>query len=147
MSRHRALVALVVLLAGAPAALAAQRSPFGRAPPDRERATLGAAFVRGHPLGLAGLLHAGLIVRPPEPDSALAGPPARAYLLRLAAASGLDESRLRPQTFALEGSFVLEQGTWIVRAGDRALASRYHLRWRRAGSGWQVVLLRWTRFR
>jgi hypothetical protein len=116
-------------------------------PPDQERISLGAAFVGGNPRGLAGLLHAHLIVQPPSPDSALGGVEARTYLTALAAATRLDESRFWPERVTPEGQFALEQGSWVVRAGDRVLRSVYHLRWRRAGAGWQIVLLRWTRFR
>ena len=72
---------------------------------------------------------------------------AAAYLTGLATHSSLSSSELSPRTFTPEGPFLLEQGTWIVRAGDRVLGSRYHLRWRRVEAGWKVVLLRWGRFR
>ncbi|HYC33547.1 MAG TPA: hypothetical protein VEB59_14760 [Gemmatimonadales bacterium] len=121
----------------------AERSP---PPPTEERYALGAAFVGGNPRGLAEVLHPELVVQPPSPDSALQGA-AAAYLTDLAAHSRLAASELSPQAFSPEGTFLLEQGTWIVRSGDRVLGSRYHLRWRRVGEGWKVVLLRWSRFR
>ena len=100
--------------------------------PLRERYDLGAAFVGGNPRGLAEVLQ---------------GAAAAAYLTELAAHSNLSTSELSPQTFSPEGTFLLEQGTWIVRSGDRMLGSRYHLRWRRVDQGWKVVLLRWSLFR
>jgi hypothetical protein len=72
---------------------------------------------------------------------------AAAYLTTLALHTRVQESRLDPRGFDPEGPFVLERGSWTVRTGDRVLSSRYQLRWRRAESGWQVMLWRWTPFR
>lgn len=126
-SAAAAALRLSAWLAGAAAPGEAQRVA---SPPSEERIALGAAFIGGNPRGLPALLHAGLIVQPPAPDTALSGKDANAYLMSLAVHTRLDESRLWPQAVTPEGPFLLEQGTWSVRAGDRVLASRYHLRWR-----------------
>lgn len=115
--------------------------------PDRERVALGASFTGQGPGDLPALLHADVIVQPPEPDSARRGSEAAAYLARLASHTAVTESRLEPSAAVREGVFLFEQGTWLMRSGDLWLRSRYALRWRRAGDGWQVVLWRWTLFR
>jgi len=139
---------LIALLVGCVGGAGAQRDPSGVvAPPTAERSELGAAFVGGKTHGLSGLLHADFLVQPPEPDSALRGSAAVAYLTGLAAHTQVNESRLEPQAFNPEGLFLLEQGTWVLRAGEQVLGSRYHLRWRRSPAGWKVVLWRWTAFR
>jgi hypothetical protein len=146
-SHRGACLLIALILVGVPGA-EAQRHPSGVvAPPTAERSALGAVFVGGNASGLRALLHADLVVQPPSPDSALRGPAGAAYLTGLAAHTRVTESRLEPQVFFPEGPFLLEQGTWVVRAGERVLGSRYHLRWRRTPAGWKVVLWRWTRFR
>lgn len=112
-----------------------------------ERTALGAAFVGGRASGLEQLLHPDLIVQPPDPDSARRGAGAIRYLTGLAVHTQVTESRLWPQAVNPEGTFLLEQGTWVLQAGVRAMRSRYHLRWRNTRSGWKVVLWRWTAFR
>jgi hypothetical protein len=145
--RYRAGV-LIGFVAGAAACGESPRHSASVDPaPAGERIALAAAFVGGNPRGLRPLLHPDLVVQPPRPDSALRGAPAATYLTTLAAHTRVDESRLEPRAFAPEGPFVLEQGTWVMRTGDRVLGSRYHLRWRRGGARWQVVLWRWTAFR
>ena len=125
----------------------AQRHPSRAASPTAERSELGAAFLGGKAQGLSTLLHADVVVQPPSPDSSLRGAAAAAYLTGLAAHTRLTESRLEPQAVTPEGPFLLEQGTWVVQAGERVFGSQYHLRWRRTPAGWKVVLWRWTRFR
>lgn len=115
--------------------------------PDQERVTLGASFVGGDTSRLRGLLHSDLVVQPPAPDSALGGTAAIQYLLRLAANTSVAESRLRTGALAREGSFLFEQGLWLLREGDQALQAGYTLRWRETPDGWQVVLWRWNPFR
>jgi hypothetical protein len=145
--QHQVGLLIAVILIGVSDA-EAQRHPSGvAAPPTSERIALGAAFLGGNARGLRALLHADLVVQPPAPDSALRGSAAAAYLTDLTAHTRLTESRLEPQAFIPEGLFLLEQGTWVVRAGERVLGSRYHLRWRRTPAGWKVVLWRWTTFR
>ena len=140
------LLITLILVGGSGAE--AQRHPSGvAAPPTAERSALGAAFLGGNARGLSALLHADLVVQPPAPDSALRGSAAAAYLTGLAAHTRLTESRLEPEAFIPEGFFLLQQATWVVRAGERVLGSRYHLRWRRTPAGWKVVLWRWTTFR
>ena len=145
--QHQIGLLIAMLLVGVSGA-EAQRHPSGVvAPPTAERSALGAAFVGGTADGLRALLHADLVVQPPSPDRALRGSAAAAYLTALAAHTRVTESRLEPQAFIPEGVFLLEQGTWVVRAGERVLGSRYHLRWRRTPVGWKVALWRWTTFR
>ena len=88
-----------------------------------------------------------MVVQPPSPDSAVQGAAAIEYLVGLAAHTQVRGSRLEPQAISPEGVFLLEQGTWVLLAGEQAVGSRYHLRWRHTPSGWKVVLWRWTRFR
>jgi hypothetical protein len=114
---------------------------------QRARVALGASFVGGRASGLRALLHTGVIVQPPEPDSALRGGEAAQYLERLARSSEVTRSELLPVSVGREGGFLLERGAWHLESGDRTFASRYVLRWREASEGWQVVLWRWTRFR
>jgi hypothetical protein len=102
--------------------------------------------VGGHASGLRRLLHADLIVQPPEPDSAVGGPGAVAYLELIARETVVERSELVPETVSREGGFILERGTWVLDA-DAPLRSRYTIRWRRAAGDWQVVLWRWTLFR
>jgi hypothetical protein len=111
-----------------------------------DHTALGASFVSGDSAGLRRLLHADLIVQPPEPDSARQGEDAIAYLLALATQTTVLESRLEPRAVAPEGPFAFEQGTWLLRSGDRVLRSQYTLRWRATPEGWRVVLWRWGRF-
>jgi hypothetical protein len=117
------------------------------APLAAARVALGASFVGGRASGLRALLHADLIVQPPEPDSAHRGAAAADYLERLARESEVARSELVPTAMAREGDFLLERGTWFLESGGRTLRSRYTLRWREASQGWQVVLWRWTLFR
>lgn len=123
----------------------------GSAPRGRDlepaRVALGASFVGGRAAGLRKLLHADLIVQPPEPDSALRGSVATDYLVRLARVSDLTRSELTPTALSREGGFVLERGTWFLEAGERTFRSRYTMRWRESPAGWTVVLWRWTLFR
>jgi len=126
------------------------RQPPARTPTDapmEEHTALGASFVSGDSAALRRLLHADLIVQPPEPDTARQGDAAIAYLLDLAAQTTVSESRLEPRAVAPEGPFAFEQGTWMLRSGDRRLRSPYTLRWRATPEGWRVVLWRWGRFR
>jgi hypothetical protein len=111
-----------------------------------EHTMLGASFVSGDSAALRRLLHADLIVQPPAPDSARQGPPAIQYLLNLAAQTAVSESRLVPHGVVPEGPFAFEQGTWLLRSGDRRLRGPYTLRWRATPEGWRVVLWRWGRF-
>jgi hypothetical protein len=113
----------------------------------RERVALGASFVGGRATGLRELLHADLIVQPPAPDTPLRGGAAALYLERLARESRVTRSELLPVSLSREGVFLLERGGWHLESGDRALASRYLIRWRESPAGWKVVLWRWTLFR
>ena len=124
-----------------------QRPPASGDPPTEEHAALGASFVSGDSASLRRLLHPALVVQPPPPDSARGGDVAIAYLLDLAAQTRVSESRLEPRAVAPEGPFAFEQGTWLLRSGDRSLRSPYTLRWRATPEGWRVVLWRWGRFR
>lgn len=112
-----------------------------------EHELLGGSFIGGDSVALRQLLHPDVIVQPPEPDSAKQGEPAIAYLIGLASATRVDDSRLEPRTLVPEGPFAFEQGVWYLRMGDRQLRSPYALRWRRVEDGWQVVLWRWGPFR
>lgn len=113
---------------------------------SRARVALGGGFVGGLASGLRARLDSGLIVQPPEPDSALRGAAAVAYLERLARATDVSHSELLPGRISEEGGFLLEHGTWILESG-RQYHSRYTIRWRDSPTGWRVVLWRWTRFR
>ncbi len=112
-----------------------------------EHAALGGSFVSGDSAVLRRLLHPDIIVQPPPPDSARGGNAAIAYLLELAAQTRVVESRLEPRAITPEGPFTFEQGTWLLRIGERGLRSPYTLRWRDTPEGWRVVLWRWGRFR
>jgi hypothetical protein len=113
---------------------------------NRARVALGAGFVGGRASGLRALLDPNLIVQPAEPDSALRGGAAVAYLERLARETNVGQSELLPGRISEEGGFLLENGTWILESG-RQYRSRYTIRWRDSPAGWRVVLWRWTRFR
>ncbi len=148
---HRA-AALAVLLACSTSAesdLPASRAAGLPEFPGGERAALAASFVGGGgDLGaFERLLHDSLIVQPPAPDSAVQGADAIRYLTDLAAQTKTAESRLTPAALTPEGPFVFEQGTWMLRAGERLLHGQYTMRWRMTPHGWKVVLWRWSRFR
>jgi hypothetical protein len=112
-----------------------------------EHETLAGSFVSGDSAALRSLLHPDFIVQPPQPDSAAQGESAITYLLGLAAATTVDDSRLEPRALVPEGPFAFEQGVWHLRMGDRRLRSPYALRWRNTADGWKVVLWRWGPFR
>jgi hypothetical protein len=114
--------------------------------PMEEHTALGAAFVSGDSGALRRLLHPDLIVQPPVPDSAQQGNAAIEYLLELAAHTAASESRLEPSAVVPEGPFVFEQGSWLLRSGDRRVRGAYTLRWRATPEGWRVVLWRWGVF-
>ena len=115
--------------------------------PHEEHAVLARSFATGDSAALGTLLHANLVVQPPDPDSARQGEAARAYVLQLAANTKVTDSRLHPRMVVPEGPFALEQGTWEFRVGDQRYHGPYMLRWRTTPSGWRVVLWRWGRFR
>ena len=121
------------------------QGPTG-APPG-ERAALSATFVSNDSAALRRLLDPQLIVQPPSPDTARAGAGAVEYLLGLAAATSVSDSRLEPHASVPEGPFVFEQGAWLLRTGNRLLRAPYSLRWRVTPEGRRVVLLRWGVFR
>jgi hypothetical protein len=79
------------------------------------RGALGASFVGGHASGLRDLLHAGLIVQPPEPDSALRGAAAAEYLEQLARQSAVTRSELLPASVAREGGALAMDPLPLVR--------------------------------
>jgi len=112
-----------------------------------EHETLAGSFVSRDSAALRRLLNPDFVVQPPPPDSAQQGESAIAYLLGLAAATSVDESRLEPRALVPEGPFAFEQGVWHLRMGDRRLRSPYALRWRSTPDGWKVVLWRWGPFR
>ena len=112
-----------------------------------EHETLAGSFVSGDSAALRRLFHPHFVVQPPQPDSATQGESAIAYVLGLAAATSVDESRLEPRALVPEGPFAFEQGVWHLRTGDRRLRSPYALRWRNTADGWKVVLWRWGPFR
>jgi hypothetical protein len=114
--------------------------------PDEERTALAASFVGQHLGALDRLLHDSVLIQPPPPDSAVQGPGAISYLKELADNTLARESWLSPMSIVPEGPFLLEQGQWLLRIGDRHLRGSYTLRWRRGALGWQVVLWRWSRF-
>jgi hypothetical protein len=109
------------------------------------RTELAASFIGGRARGLRRLLHADLIVQPPEPDTALRAQPAVDYLERLARVTVVRHSELLPAEISREGDFLLERGTWILESG-RWYRARYMIRWTETPAGWQVLLWRWTRF-
>jgi hypothetical protein len=113
---------------------------------DPVRVELAASFVGGEAKGLRRLLHADLIVQPPEPDTSLRAEAAADYLERLARGTVVRRSELLPADISREGSFLLERGTWVLESGRR-YQSRYMIRWTEAATGWKVVLWRWSRFR
>jgi hypothetical protein len=113
---------------------------------DQVRIELAASFVGSQAKGLRRLLHADLIVQPPEPDTSLRAKPAADYLERLAQETEVRHSELVPADISKEGNFLLERGTWILESG-RWYQSRYMIRWTETPDGWKVVLWRWTRFR
>jgi hypothetical protein len=115
--------------------------------PMGEHTVLAASFVSNDSAALRRLLDSQLIVQPPSPDSAQRGAAAVDYLLGLAAETSVSESRLEPRQLAPEGPFLFEQGTWLLRDGDRTLRAPYTLRWRATPEGWRVVLWRWGPFR
>jgi hypothetical protein len=112
-----------------------------------EHETLAGSFISGDSAALRRLLHPDFVVQPPQPDSAARGESAITYLLGLAAATSVDDSRLEPRALVPEGPFAFEQGVWHLRMGDRRLRSPYALRWRNTADGWKVVLWRWGPFR
>ena len=146
----RPLPMMMALVACSGSAESGRRPLRPAIPPDlpqAERTALGASFV-GHDVGPLGrLLHDSVIVQPPAPDSARQGAAAIRYLTNLAAHTAAAESRLRPSAVTPEGPFVFEQGTWVLRVGDRSRLGQYTLRWRRTPTGWKVVLWRWSTFR
>jgi hypothetical protein len=113
---------------------------------DRVRLELAASFLGGQARGLRRLLHADLIVQPPEPDSSLRAEAAADYLEGLARRTAVRRSELLPADVWKEGTFLLERGTWILESG-RGYHSQYMIRWTEAPTGWKVVLWRWSRFR
>lgn len=120
------------------------------APPDfpqGERTALAAGFAGHGSRALAGLLHDSIIVQPPSPESGMQGAVAIRYVSDLATHTQVTESRLTPNAVTAEGPFVFEQGTWVLRVGDRPLTGQYTLRWRQTPAGWKVVLWRWSSFR
>jgi hypothetical protein len=125
-------------------------SPAHSADPEGDlaqvRVALGASFTGAGGGGLRDLLDSDPIVQPPEPDSAVRGAEAAAYLERLARHTQVSYSELRPTAISQEGDFLLERGTWFLES-DRTFRSRYTIRWRETPAGWKVVLWRWTSFR
>ena len=115
--------------------------------PHGERVALAASFVGRRSDVLGRLLHDSVIVQPPLPDSARQGTAAIRYVRDLAVNTQVAESRLTPSAITAEGPFVLEQGIWMLRVGDRPLTGHYTLRWRQTPAGWKVVLWRWSTFR
>jgi hypothetical protein len=113
---------------------------------DPVRTELAASFLGGQAKGLRRLLHADLIVQPPEPDTSLRTAAAADYVELLARKTVVRRSELLPADISKEGNFLLERGTWILESG-RAYQSRYMIRWTETPSGWKVVLWRWSRFR
>jgi hypothetical protein len=111
-----------------------------------EHETLAGSFVSRDSAALRRLLDPDFVVQPPQPDSAAQGESAITYLLGLAAATSVDDSRLEPRAVVPEGPFAFEQGVWHLRMGDRQLRSPYALRWRSTADGWKVVLWRWGPF-
>jgi hypothetical protein len=109
--------------------------------------TLAGSFVSGDSATLRRLLHPDLIVQPPSPDSAQQGAAAIEYLLKLAVASEVQESRLESQMLVPEGQFAFDRGVWLLKSGNRVLRSPYTIRWRAVPYGWQVILWRWGAFR
>lgn len=123
-------------------------SPAGRPlSPHHERTALAASFVSHRSEALGRLLHDSVIVQPPSPDSARQGAAAIRYVTDLATHTQVTESRLTPSAMTAEGPFVFEQGTWVLRVGDRPLTGHYTLRWRQTPAGWKVVLWRWSAFK
>ena len=141
---------LITLVACSESGESGRRALPATIPPDlpvAERAALGASFVGASSGSLEHLLETNIVVQPPAPDSARQGAAAIRYLTTLAAHTGARESRLRPQAVTPEGPFVFEQGTWVLRVGERPHTGRYTLRWRWTPVGWKVVLWRWSTFR
>ncbi|HEU4682559.1 MAG TPA: DUF4440 domain-containing protein [Gemmatimonadales bacterium] len=151
MSRTcRAMAGWALLLAGSVLACRDQaRDSAGATGWTRpgEHETLAGSFVGGDSAALRRILHPDFIVQPPEPDSAKQGEHAIAYLIGLASATLVDDSRLEPRALVPEGPFAFEQGVWHLQKGDQELRSSYVLRWRNTADGWKVVLWRWGPFR
>jgi hypothetical protein len=139
-------LAAAALLAGLIGCQGGQPEPAEARELEGARIALGASFLGGTAGGLRRLLHADLIVQPPEPDTALQGAPAADYLERLARETQVRHSELRPDRISREGDFLLERGTWALES-ERWYRTRYTLRWRETPAGWKVVLYRWTQFR
>ena len=93
----------LIALAGAEQPRLHAQGPTG-APPGA-RAALSASFVSNDSAGLRRLLDPQLIIQPPFPDTAKTGAAAVEYLLGLAAATSVSDSRLEPQASVAEGLF------------------------------------------
>jgi hypothetical protein len=87
------------------------------------------------------------MIWPPAPDTARRGSPAIRYFVDLALASRLTRSEFRPRTVTLDGTYLVEQGTWLFTHGRDKVSARYDLRWRNTNGRWQVSFLKWDLFR
>ena len=93
------------------------------------------------------LLAPDVMIWPPAPDTARRGSAAIAYLQGLALTSSVSRSELRPRNLRPDGSYLLEQGVWVLTSGRTRVSARYDLSWRRIEGRWRVSFLRWELFR
>ena len=119
--------------------------PAVQNPPPRWQ--LAAAFVKRDSAALRRYLASDVMIWPPAPDTARRGSAAIAYFVGLALSSQVTRSEFRPRSVTTDGVYLIEDGMWSFTHRRVKVSARYDLRWRQAGSRWQVSFLKWDLFR
>ena len=114
---------------------------------DPPRWQLAGTFVRRDSATVRRLLAPDVMVWPPAPDTARRGDAAIGYLQRLALSTRVNRSDLRPHSVKADGSYLVEEGSWVLTSGRTRVTARYDLQWRQVEGRWRVSFFRWELFR
>ncbi|HEY9505537.1 MAG TPA: nuclear transport factor 2 family protein [Gemmatimonadales bacterium] len=107
---------------------------------------LAGAFARRDSAAVRRLLAPDVMVWPPAPDTARRGSAAIGYLQGLALTTRVSRSDLRPDTVAMDGPYLAEQGVWTLTSGRTRVRAPYDLRWRQVEGRWRVSFFKWGLF-